>query len=432
MSSVLAVGTTICLVDVNAMFASCAVIADPSLAGRPLAVAIDPSDRRSIVLTASYEARALGVRTAMPLGQALAVCSDLVVTPPDHELYRRSQRAMGALLQRFTPLVEWVSIDEAFFDLQGCPALAQGAVAACAEIRRAIRTELNLPVSIGVSTTRFLAKMASHIAKREPSGVFRLKPADVAKVLHPLPIEAFHGIGPKTAARLRAFSILTIGQLALTPPHQLTSLIGQVGNTFQADLRGEGSATVKVAAAAAKSISHELTFAQDIAGPDDLRPILLALADQVASRLRRSGLAGRHISLTVRDRAFSTHERQLTAKQPACLTEEIFRYALTLLARFPESIFPCRLAGVSVSGLVPMSPEPVTLFDAPGHAKRALAETVDQIRQRYGDDAMLWASTLGSAGQELYDSSRHGSSFRTGAMSDRAEPGLRHRRKKAP
>lgn len=432
MGRVLEVGKTICLVDVNAMFASCAVIADPALAAKPLAVAIDPSDRRSIVLTASYEARDRGVRTAMPLGQALALCPELVVVPPDHALYRRTQQAMGTLLERFTPLVEWVSIDEAFFDLAGCPILAEGAVAACAEIRRATRTELGLPVSIGVSTTRFLAKMASHLAKREPTGVFQLQPAQVPRVLHPLPIEACHGIGPKTAERLRAFSILTIGQLAAVAPHQLTSLIGQVGATFQAELRGEGPSAVKAVSRPAKSISHELTFAQDIAGPDDLRPILLALADQVASRLRRSGLAGSKVALTVRDRTFSSHDRQLTARHPVFLTEDIFRYVLTLLTRFPPSIFPCRLAGVSVAGLAPMAPLPATLFDDPGQAKRALAAALDQIRQRYGEDAMLWASTLGSAGQELYDSTRHGSSFRTGALAVRSAERRPTRPKKAP
>ncbi len=412
---------TICLVDVNAMFASCAAIAEPSLAGQPLAVAIDPSDRRSIVLTASYEARARGVRTAMPLGQALLACPDLAVVPPDHELYRRTQEAMGTLIERFTPLVEWVSIDEAFFDLDGCPILVKGAWAACAEIRGTIGRELGLPVSIGISTTRFLAKMASHLAKKDPSGVFWLHPKDVPQELHPLPIEAFHGIGPKTAERLQAFSILTIGQMAAAPPHQLVSLIGQAGSTFQAELRGEGPSAVRQATRPAKSISHELTFAQDIASQEGLRPILLALSDQVASRLRRSGLAGRQVSLTVRDRFFSSHDRQLTAKQPVCLTEDIFRQVLSLLARFPESVFPCRLAGVSVSGLAPIEEPPATLFDAPGQARRALAETLDQIRGRFGEDSMLWASTLGSAGQELYDATRHGSSFRTGALAARSD-----------
>ncbi len=404
---------TIFLVDVNAMFASCAALADPTLAGRPLVVAIDPADRRSIVLTASYEARAWGVRTAMPLGQALALCPELKVAAPDHQLYRQSQQAMGKVLRRYTPLVEWVSIDEAFLDLAGCPILGQGALIAASEMREVVRTELGLPVSIGISATRFLAKMASHLAKAAASGVFLLPVEQVPEHLYPLPIEAFHGIGPKTASRLSAFSITTIGDLARAPARQLAQLIGQLGSTFQAELRGEGPSAVEPSETEAKSISHELTFAHDIADPEELRPVLLALSDQVASRLRRAGLAGRQVTLTIRDRSFATHSRQLTAEQPLFLTEEIFPKVLTLLGRIPVGALPCRLAGVGVGGLQQMAPLPDTLFADRRQTRQALAGALDQIRQRYGDDALLWASTLGSPGQELYDARQHGSSFRT-------------------
>lgn len=405
--------STICLIDVNAMFASCAVLADPSLGGTPLVVAIDPDDRRSIVLTASYEARAFGVRTAMPLDRALALCTELKVARPDHQFYRQTQRAMGEVLKRYTPVVEWVSIDEAFLDLRGCPILSQGVEGAAAEMRRAVRADVGLPVSIGISSTRFLAKMASQLAKHAASGVFLLRPEAVPETLYPLPIEEFHGIGPKTASRLAAFSITTIGDLAGTPGRRVVQLIGQLGASFQAELRGEGAALVETNEAGAKSISHELTFARDIASPLELHPVLLALSDQVASRLRRSGLAGRQVALTIRDRTFVSHGRQVTGEEALFLTEPIFARVLTLLGRMPASAFPCRLAGVAVAGLAPVPPQAVTLFPDAHQNRRALAGALDQLRQRYGDDAVLWASTLGSPGQELYDTRRHGSSFRT-------------------
>lgn len=395
------------------MFAACAVAENPSLAGRPLLVAGDPSDRRSIVLTASYEARAFGVRTAMPLREALQRARDAVVVAPDHALYRRYHQRLKEVLLRFTPLVEEVSIDEAYLDVHGTPGLTEGIAALARRIRHTVKEETSLTVSLGISSTRFLAKMAANRAKGTEEGIVLLHPRDASARLGPLPIGAFHGIGKKTEAHLRSHGVRRIADLGAMSETRLRELLGEAGPAFLRDLRGEGSATVTAEEADPRSVSHEMTFARDVDTPKTLLPILLALSDQVAGRLRRQGVSARTVTVRIRHVSFTDHARQMSVPRGVFLTEDLYRAASRLLERIPKKAFPCRLASVAASRLVPIEAGRWTLFPEEPSKSETLAGTIDDLRRRFGAGAVMPAGVLGSPGEDLYDRALHGSSFHT-------------------
>lgn len=418
---------TLVLIDVNAMFASCAAAEDPSLAGRPLVVAGNPDDRRSIVLTASYEARSFGIRTAMMLRQALALCPEAVVVPPDHDLYRAYHERLRQVLLSFTPVVEDISIDECYLDLAGCPGIDRGPLEMARTIREALRVGTGLVASLGVAPTRFLAKMAASLAKKEPDGVRLLHLDDVPGSLYGLPIGEFHGIGPKTEERLRSRGVRTIGDLAAMDEPALRLALGEAGPALAGELKGLGSARVASLPGRAKSISHELTFASDIVNREDLRPVILALSDQVAARLRREALVARTVTLRLKDASFREHSRSQTVREGMRFAADLYRTALGLLSRMPRNALPCRLAGVAATSLDEAEGEPQTLFSSGPRREEDLARTVDSIRERFGEGAVLPAGVLGSAGEDLYDKALFGSSFRTrGLGSARQGKGARH------
>lgn len=400
----------VALCDVNAMFASCAVAEDPSLLGKPVLVAGDPADRRSIVLTASYEARAFGVTTAMPVRAALRLCPQALLVAPDHDLYRRYSQRLFSVLQEFTPVVAPVSIDEAYLDLTGCPGLEDGPEPLAHRIRHTVREKTGLTVSLGISDGRWPAKMAACLAKREPTGVLHLGPGDLHRLIWPLPIRAFHGVGPRTAERLEALSIRTIGALAGADDTRLRTL-GRQGRALRLLAQGVDPSPV-AEESAVKSISHELTFAHDLERPDDIRPVLLGLCDQVAHRLRREGYEAVSVTLRVRNREFVDFSRQLTLAAPAQRTDLLHRATQTLLGRFPAAAFPARLVGVAAGRLAPAASTSQTLFpDADDLRRERLADAVVMLKEKFGEDAVLPLGTVRSAAHPSYDRRRHGSSF---------------------
>ncbi|MDA8344508.1 MAG: DNA polymerase IV [Thermaerobacter sp.] len=396
------------LCDVNAMFASCAALEDPSLQGQPVLVAGDPKDRRSIVLTASYEARAFGVRTAMPVGMALRLCPTARIVPPDHALYRRYSHLLFETLQEFTPVVAPVSIDEAFMDLTGCPGLAEGPLAFGAAIRARVLEAVGLTVAVGLAPGRWLAKMAADLAKRRTEGVLILGPGDLRQEIWPLPVEAFYGVGPKTAERLRALGIRTIGQIAQS---EALAALGRQGEELRRLALGDDPSPVE-ADGPTKSISHELTFSRDVHRPDELRGVLLGLSDQVAYRLRRAGLYAGSVTLRLKNSRFQSFTRQAALPAPSQHSDALFTLALDLMTRMPHAAFPARLAGVAAGGLGEAAAQAPPLFPDPEAERRErLADTVTALRARYGEGAVLPLETLGSAAAESYDKRRHGTSF---------------------
>jgi DNA polymerase-4 len=371
--------------DANAFFAACHVAEDPSLEGRPLVVAGDPRTRHGVVLTASYPARARGVRTAMTLAAARRLCPDLVVIPPDRGLYLRYSARLRTLLASLSPLVEPFSVDEAWVDMTGALAPWDGdPVAAARALRGRVREELRLRVSVGVSRNKLLAKQASEMQK--PDGLTVLWPEDVPARLWPRPVGELFGCGPRTAEKLRALGVATIGDLARYPPAPLARRLGSLAATLQARARGEDDEPVRPPRAGdVRSLSAETTLTADVASPSEAEPALLALADEVAERLRAHGLAGRTVTLKFRTAAFRTHTRQLTLDAPTCYTEPIYEAARRLFAaRGPGE--PVRLLGVGVSGLSPRQAQ----LDLWGEGRQArLADAMDRIRARFGHAAIL-------------------------------------------
>ncbi len=375
------------LVDVNAMFASCAAAEEPSLRGLPLVVAGDPSDRRSIVLTASYEARAYGVRTAMPVREAMRLCPDVRIVPPDRQLYERYSRHLFATLEAFTPIVRPVSIDEGYLDLTGCPGLQAGPVALAAEIRRTVFERTALYVSIGLAEGPWLAKMAADLAKKRSDGILLLCPEDMPQAVWPLSVDAFHGIGPKTAAKLRGLGIRTIGDLATTDPARLRSF-GVQGPRMRRLARGEEQGSLPEESGPL-SLSHEETFARDVRDQEELHPALVALCDRVAERLRREGFVAQSLGLRLRNKDFRDFSRQGPLPAPSTRAEDLRRAAESLLGRMPATAFPCRLIGVTAHGLTKAGATAPELFpDDLAERRDRLWQAVSAVRERFGPDAV--------------------------------------------
>lgn len=392
-------------VDMDAFFAAIEVRDHPEYRGRPVVVGAGPH-ARGVVAAASYEARRYGIRSAMPSRRAFDLCPHAVFLPPDMERYRADSDRLFALLETFTPHVEPVSIDEAFLDLTGCPAVGgagptpgeardeagEPGLAFARAIRRRIRERLGLPASIGVAPNKFLAKLASELAK--PDGVRRVMPNDVQAVLDPLPVDALWGVGPGTRDRLRAHGISTIGALRRTPAATLRAILGFAAERLAALSRGEDDRPVD-AGGEAKSIGREVTFERDTRDAGLLARTRRALSEDVARRLRAAGVVGRVVTLKVRFEPFDTRTRRLTLPVATDHGGRIARAAEDLwrsLGPLPRRV---RLVGVTMSGLEHPAAIQVGLF---GGADRAVGRdpapvdrVVDAINDRFG------AGTMGPA-----------------------------------
>jgi len=384
-------------VDMDAFFAAVEARDHPEYRGRPLVVGAGPR-ARGVVAAASYEARRYGIHSAMPSRRAYALCPAAMFVPPDMARYREESDRVFAVLDTFTPHVEPLSIDEAFLDLTGCPrpAEADGAEPGLAfgrAIRRRIRERLDLPASVGVAPNKFLAKVASELAK--PDGVRRITASTVQAVLDPLPVAALWGVGPDTRARLEARGIATIGALRRTPPSTLRALLGFAAERLAALSRGEDDRPVEPGGEA-KSIGRETTFDHDTRDAALLARTLRALSDDVARRLRADGVAGRVVTLKVRYEPFETLTRRTTLGAPtdhggriARAVDGLWRRLEGASSRTPRR--RVRLLGVSVSGLEHARGAQVALFAEPGTGGRPHAavrnpvdRVVDAINERFG------------------------------------------------
>lgn len=426
----------ISLVDCNAFYAACEVLRDPSLRGRPLLIAGDPTRRHGIVLTASYEARRAArggrIHSGMPLGQALRLLPpDTVVLPPDHEWYAEVSRRVMAVLGRFSPVVEVASVDEAWSDWTDCVHLFGGSARAMAlRVKEAIAREVGVPVSVGVGWSRISAKMAAELEK--PDGLTVLTPEDWARRIYPLPVSELYGVGPRTAAKLEALGIRTIGDLAEAEPERLEVLLGKTGLRLRTAARAEDTDPVTPRRQEdAKSVGHAITLPRDARDPDEIRAVLLTLADQVGARLRRHRLAGRTVTVTIRTPTFRTLTRSRTLPAPTDETDVIYRTARELMDGCWRPGQPVRLLGVQVSRLgaagvlqaqLPLMTEAEEA--AAAERRRQRDRAVDAIRARFGESAILRASQMVSwAAQSALDRSQHGSSFQRDKLADLGRQG---------
>jgi DNA polymerase-4 len=393
----------------DAFYAAVELREDPTLAGKPLIVG--HRGARGVVSTCSYEARRFGVRSAMPSVTAERLCPDAIWLPGRMPLYVAVSRQVRAILDEEAPVVEPLSIDEAFCDLTGLAADLAAGAATGRRMKARIRTELGLSASVGVAPNKFLAKVASDLEK--PDGLVVIAREDLPVKLWPLPVGRLWGVGPKTAERLKGGGVRTIGDVARVPPQALEALVGAAGAAHLSALaRGEDDRPV-VPNRAAKSISEERTYGTDLTDPADLERALLARAEGVARTLRHEGLVGRTVHLKVRAGDFTTWTRAATLAEPTDLAEIIVREARTLLReRIDLAGRGVRLLGVGVSALEPERNAPAPLFVDEGVARaRRLARAQDAVLDKLGAKAVVRASLLkrrgrgGSEGGEPPDSS---------------------------
>jgi DNA polymerase-4 len=376
--------------DLDAFFSSVEELLNPEIRGKKIIVGGDPRGR-GVVSAASYAARKYGVHSAMPLREAARLCPDAIFLPTCHREYRHQSRQVMAILREYTPLVEPISIDEAFLDVSGSELLWGPSQRLAREIQRRIQDELNLPASIGLATSKLVAKIASDHGK--PKGFVVVPPGTEAEFLAPLPVERLWGIGPVTARRLRSLGISTIGQMAQSSAALLDIEFGRQAETLRAHALGIDNRPVETDHQA-KSVGHEHTFSQDVADEEKVDRCLLDLSDRVAHRLRREGVQARTLTLKLRYSDFATISRSRTLPLPTDLGEEIYQVARDLLHRHRRKARKIRLLGVSASGLIQGAAYQLDLFGKGRPSYEQLSRTIDDLRDRYGDEAIqrgsLW------------------------------------------
>ena len=384
-------GCPILHVDMDAFYASVEVRRQPELRGRP--VVVGGTGPRGVVSSASYEARVYGVRSAMPTARARALCPRAVLLPPDFAGYTAATRALMGIFRDVTPLVEPLSLDEAFLDVAGARRLLGSPVRIARLIRARVAEQEGLTCSVGVAPSKFVAKLGSSRAK--PDGLI-VVPADrVMEFLHPLPVDALWGVGEKAAQTLTRLGLRTVADLARAPVGLLRGALGEAAAQHLHELSwGRDSRRVSPGQGD-KWIGAEVTFDTAVADPAVLRRSLRALAEKVGARLRRAGLAGRTISIKVRFADFRTINRSRTLPGPTDVSREVFdtAWALYDAIRAGEQI---RLIGVRVeqlgaAGSVARQPT----LDAPEHGWREAEAAVDAVAARFGAAVVRPASLLG-------------------------------------
>ncbi len=393
---------TIIHLDLDAFFCAVEEQRDPTLHGRPFAVGGRP-ESRGVVSSASYAARQFGVHSAMPMAQAVRLCPDLLVVAPNFSAYRAASQQVMERLHRLTPLVEQISIDEAFLDVT---ALGEPGDTLAAQLQATIRDELRLSCSLGVATNKLVAKVATDEGKslvrsgKMPQAICVVPPGDEAAFLAPLPTTALWGVGPKTAEKLAELGIHTIGDIAAWPAADLARRFGQHGDDLARRARGMDDRPI-VTERAAKSISQETTFARDVTDRATLERTLREQAAEIAQKLRRNDLTGTTVKLKIRWPDFTTPTRQLTLPQPTDEPDEIAEAALRLFHQIWTGEQAVRLIGVGISGLG-SPPRQLSLWDAPPAPtpeqvarQQRVEAALAAIQARFGAGAVRRGSELG-------------------------------------
>ncbi|MEV4541036.1 DNA polymerase IV [Micromonospora echinaurantiaca] len=384
-------GCPILHVDMDAFFAAVEVRRRPELRGRPVVVGgLGP---RGVVSSASYEARRYGVRSAMPIMRARALCPDAVYLPPDFTQYTAASRAVMQIFRDVTPLVEPLSLDEAFLDVAGARRLFGPPAAIARLIRERVAAEQELTCSVGVAPSKFVAKLGSTRAK--PDGLLVVPAGRVLEFLHPLPVAALWGVGERAAEALRRLGLNTIGDLAEAPLGMLRRAVGEASATHLHELAWGRDPRRVSPEHVEKSIGAEVTFDADVADPLEIRRALLALAEKVGARLRRAGQVGRTVSLKVRLTDFRTVNRSRTLAVPTDTAREVFDTVWALYTALDPGD-RIRLVGVRVEGLAGAAGAPRQLtLGAPERGWREAEAAADAAAARFGRSVIGPASLLG-------------------------------------
>ena len=375
-------------VDMDAFYAAIEQRDRPELRGRPVIVGADPKGR-GVVSTASYEAREYGVRSAMPIGRAARLCPDAAFVPVDMGKYRQVSLQIMAILADFSPLVEPVSVDEAFLDLSGTERLLGSPLEAVRRIKDRIRAETGLTASAGLASNKFLAKVASDLEK--PDGLVVVPPGGEATFLAPLPVERIWGVGHVTAKALGDLGIATVGQLQGVPRSVLVRRFGKHGEDLHDLAFGRDDRPVEPFGVP-KSVGAEETFDADVRDAERLKTTLRAHAERVAAELREGGFAAARVTLKLRLAPFETHTRSVTG-EPTQDGLELYRRAVALLER--EGVTrPVRLIGLSASNLGPAGVGQLDLLDPTALRRERLAQVVDRLTERFGEGTVVPATLL--------------------------------------
>jgi DNA polymerase-4 len=377
---------TILHVDLDAFYCSVEELLNPQLKGKVFVVGGSP-EGRGVVSSASYAARKFGVRSAMPTAQALRRCPHLLVLSGRHETYSAYSKRVMALLRAAAPVMEQLSIDEAFLDVSGDPRPGEQVAA---QLKQAIREQFDLPTSWGVASNKLVAKVATEVGK--PDGLVVVPPGQEAQFLAPLPVDMLWGVGPVTKERLESVGIDKIGDLASCSDRRLVSLLGDHGPDLATRARGEDDRPV-VEEREPKSISAERTFPKDISDGDELRRILLRLSERVGYRVRKDHFTAKTVRIKLRWQDFTTITRQKRLTQATDRDGDIFTVAVDLFNQAWRQGRPVRLLGVGVSELGPPLRQ-LSLFDQGWKKEQRLYDAIDHLRERFGRDVIRRAGSV--------------------------------------
>lgn len=384
-------GCPILHVDMDAFYASVSLLEHPELVGSP--VIVGGGGTRGVVLSATYEARAFGVHAAMPMARARRACPQAVVLEPDHARYARVSRGVMALFADITPLVEPLSLDEAFLDVSGAVRRLGAPTRIAQQIRDRVADEQGITCSVGVASTKFVAKLASGLAK--PDGLFVVPHEQTLRVLHPLPVGALWGVGERTEETLHRFGLRTVGDIAHTPVDTLRRVLGEVSGAHLFELAWGRDPRTVVPVAAERSIGAEETFSHDVDDPEVIHRELLRLAERATARLRSARLAGRTVSIKVRFADFTTITRARTLGEATDVSRVVYATARSLYDGLGLQRARLRLVGVRIEGLVDAGAQQrQLLLDEPAYGWRDAERAADRARARFGVGSVRPASLV--------------------------------------
>ncbi|WP_425279203.1 DNA polymerase IV [Arthrobacter nanjingensis] len=376
-------------VDMDAFFVSVEQREDPSLLGRPVIVGV-PAER-SVVLSASYEARAYGVRSAMPMSQAHARCPQAVVVRPRHELYYQVSSELMEVFRSYTDAVEQLSVDEAFLDVSGALRRLGSPVEIARDIRATVRARLGVPASVGIAGTKFLAKIAS--TRSKPDGLLVIEPGEALEYLHALPVNALWGVGGKSQQQLARLGISTVADVAATPLPVLLKSFGAMGRHIH-DLAWGRDPRKVTPERVDKSMSAETTFREDVRDAESLHRALLSLSHRVGQRLRSSGMSAQSVALKLRYADFGTINRSRRLDFPtdsAARLYDISRHLLAAVGPLPQAV---RLVGVRAEHLEPSAGAVQLSLDRTEENQRLVERSLDEVRGKFGSAGLTPARLL--------------------------------------
>lgn len=386
--------------DCNSFYASVELLRHPELRAVPVAVCGDPTNRHGVILAKNEAAKRFGVQTAETVYAACRKCPDLHLLPPHHDEYRRMSRVVNAIYARYTDLVEPFGIDESWLDMTGSWHLFGKSPDEVADrLRREVKEETGLTISVGVSFNKVFAKLGSDY--RKPDATTVIFAGDVERIVHPLPVEALLYVGKSACCTLRAMGIRTIGEAAKADEEALAAALGKAGRQLSRYARGLEDSPVRPAGQPReiKTVGNGMTFRRDLTAPEEVRAGLQALADEVAWRLREKGLYASAVQVVIKDPAFHSISRQMPLNAPTCVGRELAEAALELVKKSTGFRTPIRMLTVTAMQLTdtPDSAQ-LSLFEVPGKAEREkrerLERSMDAIRQKYGKHAIASADVL--------------------------------------